>query len=170
MAGLIAGRAAGGLRTTFDAFTPAGRERIAGQTLNRVAGDPSSARAALARGAEEFVPGSLPTTAQATGDTGLAMLEKGLASSGPQGSAIGERLLAQEEARQAAARSALASRAPYGGTLETGDVGARIRNAYDTNYKAARNRTGEAYRSIEQFHFEIALAAKREAPPPASEA
>ncbi len=149
IAGQTLGRGASGLRTAVDAFTPAGRERIAGQTLNRVASDPNAARAALARGAEEYVPGSIPTTAQATGDAGLAVLEKGLASSGPRGSAIGERLLAQEEARQAAANTALDSRAPYGGTMEAGDVGARIRGAYDANYQAARARTGEAYAAID---------------------
>lgn len=142
------GSAYRGARSAIDAFTPAGRERIAGQTLNRLAANPEAAQATLARGAEEFVPGSLPTTAQATGDAGLAVLEKGLASSGG-GSALQERMVAQEAARQTAMRQSLTGSAPHGGTLGAEEVGMRVRGAYDAAHGTAKQATRDAYAAID---------------------
>jgi hypothetical protein len=146
---LAAGRAMAGGRTALDAFTPSGRNRIAGQILNRNAGDRDAALAALENNATELVPGSLPTAAQASGDRGLAVLEKGLASSGPAGAALQERYLAQGAARQAAIRQGLEAQAPYGGQLSVDDVGTRIRDAYDSAYSTARQATRQAYNEID---------------------
>ncbi len=145
----LTGRTLGGAKTALDAFTPSGRERIAGHTLNRMSGGPEAAQAALARGAEEFVPGSLPTTAQASGSGGLAVLEKGLASSGPQGAPIQDRYLSQGAAQQSAMNQALDAMAPFGGTLDAADVGARVRGAFDANYGAAKEATRKAYAAID---------------------
>lgn len=66
-------------------FSQAGREEIAANTLNRLATDPKAALATMeAGGATEFVPGSLPTTAQASRDLGLLQAERTLAAEGSQ--------------------------------------------------------------------------------------
>lgn len=147
--GALGWRGLGGTRTALDAWTPGGRNRIAGQTLNRLATNKDASLAALAAGAEELIPDSLPTLAQASGDTGLAVLEKGLVSSGPKGGALQQRYLDQRAAQQAAIRGELESTAPFGGNLETGDVGTRVRTAFDTNYAAAKDRTRAAYGAID---------------------
>jgi hypothetical protein len=99
----VAGRAAtaGGryvgntLRSLVDPFTDSGQTRIAGNILQRFAGN-----APAAGNAAEIVPGSIPTLAQATGNAGLATLERGIQSSTPQGA----NAFAQRAAQNAAAR------------------------------------------------------------------
>jgi hypothetical protein len=147
--GVAAGRALSGGRTLIDTQTGPGRRRIAGQILNRTVADRDAALAGLQNNAAEIVPGSLPTTAQASGDRGLAVLEKGLASSGPAGAALQERYLAQGAARQAAIRQGLEAQAPYGGTMPTEGVGRVVRNAFDENYGTARQATRQAYDDID---------------------
>ena len=103
-----AGRAIG--RTTralVDPFTEAGQTRIAGRVLNRFAeGGPTSANVA------ELVPGSRPTLAQATGNAGIATLERGLQGANPQAAnAFAERAAANAEARTAAAQGAVGTQA-----------------------------------------------------------
>ncbi len=143
------GRPLQGARTALDAFTPAGRERIAGSTLGRLGGDKDSVLRALEASGDELVAGSLPTTAQVTGDRGLATLEKGLASSGPSGAALQERYIAQNAARQEAMDRALSQSSPLGGGLGVDEVGLRIRSAYDTKYNAAKDTTRAAYARID---------------------
>jgi hypothetical protein len=58
-------------------------ERQAGEVLAKRAADPAAARASLAGGAEELVPGSRPTTFQQTGDIGLGALEREVATKNP---------------------------------------------------------------------------------------
>ena len=142
------GRALAGGRTALDAFTGPGRNRIAGQVLNRNAANREAALTAL-ENPEMHVPGSFPTTAQSAGDRGLAVLEKGLASSGPEGSAIQTRYLEQEAARQRAMQQELHARAPYAGALSVDEAGMRVRNAYDNNYGAAKQRTRNSYNSVD---------------------
>lgn len=101
----VAGRAvtAGGryvgnaLRSLVDPFTEAGQNRIAGNILQRFAGD-----SPVIGNAATLVPGSQPTLAQATGNAGLATLERGLQSSTPQGA----NAFAERAAQNAAARGA----------------------------------------------------------------
>jgi hypothetical protein len=146
-----AGRGLSAGRGFIEALNPGGRDRIAGRVLNNTVGDGREAMIdALRNGADaEYVPGSLPTLAQATGNRGLAVLEKGLASSGMEGSALQERYMAQNQARQAAVRQGLAEQAPYGGTLSTDDVGTRIRTAFDANHSGAKAKTRAAYDAID---------------------
>lgn len=100
----VAGRAAtaGGryvgntLRSLVDPFTDSGQTRIASNILQRFAGN-----APAAGNAAEIVPGSIPTLAQATGNAGLATLERGIQSSTPQGA----NAFAQRAAQNSAARA-----------------------------------------------------------------
>ena len=146
--------------TAFDALSDAGRERIAGQTLARISGAPEEVRNAAANAAQ-YLEGSSPTPAQATGNASLAVLEKGLASSGPQGAAIGERYAQQRQARQtllddtlngaadrlAGEREGLNAAVQPG--IDAGTAGDTLRSAYDRNYAAARVRTRAAYDAID---------------------
>lgn len=59
-----------------------GREAIVGQTLNRFAGSDPALVERLAN-PQTFVPGSVPTTADASGNAALAMLENGAATRDP---------------------------------------------------------------------------------------
>lgn len=101
----VAGRAvsAGGryvgnaLRSLVDPFTESGQTRIAGNILQRFAGD-----APVTGNTAALVPGSQPTLAQATGNAGLATLERGIQSSTPQGA----NAFAERAAQNAAARGA----------------------------------------------------------------
>ncbi len=56
-------------------FTDAGRERMAGERIAQAATDLPSVQSALDK-PQEIVPGSKPTTFQATGDMGLGSLER----------------------------------------------------------------------------------------------
>lgn len=146
--------------TAFDALSDAGRERIAGQTLARISGAPEEVRN-VAANAVQYLEGSSPTLAQATGNASLAVLEKGLASSGPQGAAIGERYAQQRQARQtllddtlngaadrlAGEREGLNAAVQHG--IDAGTAGDTLRSAYDRNYAAARARTRAAYDAID---------------------
>ena len=80
------------------AFTRAGQAQLAANTLVREATDPAQAAASLSS-AEPLVPGSLRTTGEASGDTGLLALEKGIRARNP--GAFGERISQQNAARQA---------------------------------------------------------------------
>ncbi|MHB1870898.1 MAG: hypothetical protein ACYCT1_08595 [Steroidobacteraceae bacterium] len=79
-------------------FTRAGQAQLAANTLVREATDPVQAAANLST-AEPLVPGSLRTTGEASGDTGLLALEKGIRARNP--AAFGERISQQNAARQA---------------------------------------------------------------------
>lgn len=79
-------------------FTRAGQAQLAANTLVREATDPAQAAANLAS-AEPLVPGSMRTTGEASGDTGLLALEKGIRARNP--GAFGERISQQNAARQA---------------------------------------------------------------------
>lgn len=98
-----AGRYTGNaLRSLIDPFTEAGQNRIAGNILNRFAqGGPVVGDVA------ERVAGSTPTLAQATGNPGLATLERGIQSSTPQGA----NAFAEKAAQNAAARTDMLGRA-----------------------------------------------------------
>jgi len=103
-AGRYAGRAA---RSFVEPFTEAGQNRIAGNILQRFSeGGPTAANLA------ELVPGSRPTLAQATGNPGLATLERGIQSATPQGAnAFAERAAANAQARSAALENNIGSNA-----------------------------------------------------------
>lgn len=80
-------------------FTQEGREQVVGGTLRRLASSPDDAAKNMAD-APEYVPGSTPTAAQASGDYGLLIAEKGVRSSSPQaGAKFAERGAAVNAAR-----------------------------------------------------------------------
>lgn len=151
----------------FDRLTPGGQERLAGTALDRMASDPARVRQLLATSGDGvLVPGSMPTTAQLAGDPGLAVVEKGLASS-TGGSAIGARYTSQQDARrealnillnpvaerQAAAIESvgprLADASPFGGNLDQSMAGGMIRSAFDDAYGGMRNQVRQAYGAID---------------------
>lgn len=83
--GVAAGRAIGavgsGVKAMAEPFTQAGRERIAGRTIQRFADDP--ARVAAAAGGQSPT-GAIPTLAEQTGDAGMARLQDAVRSLDPQ--------------------------------------------------------------------------------------
>lgn len=77
-----------------------GRENIVARTLERFGANPDELRSAA-----QYVPGSNPTAAEATGNAGLATLERGAQSSDPMiAKAFAERQAANAEARMAELR------------------------------------------------------------------
>lgn len=101
-AGVLAGRGIGAAlsagRGLIEPFTKKGQEAIAARTLQQFASDPAKAAAALKSGAE-IVPGSTPTMAQASGDAGLAQLERTLANNPETGRRLADQFSAQRAAR-----------------------------------------------------------------------
>lgn len=73
----------GPLRDELRLLTQGGRELRAGQILEGAASDPAALQEKIAA-ASEIVPGSQPTTFQATGDMGLGALERGVQTKYPQ--------------------------------------------------------------------------------------
>lgn len=64
-------------------ITQSGQERAAGMVLRDAATDPATLRANLEQMPPALVPGSQPTTFQATGDMGLGGLERAVAAKSP---------------------------------------------------------------------------------------
>lgn len=80
----------------------AGRDSIAGRTLNRVAGDDAANVISKLQGGRPLVPGSMPTAAQLSGNGGINALERSAAQSNPQ--AYAQRGMEQASARLSALR------------------------------------------------------------------
>jgi hypothetical protein len=72
-----------GVRDVVAPMTEAGQTRIASETLRGRATNPDAAAATLATEPLEIVPGSQPTTFQASGDMGLGALEREVATKNP---------------------------------------------------------------------------------------
>ena len=89
-----------GLKAIVQPFTQGGQQKIVGQTLNRLAENPDIAQQNIAD-AQTFVPGSEPTTGQASSDPGLLNLERRLASDPESGTAFTRRAAEQTQARNA---------------------------------------------------------------------
>lgn len=122
-----AGRRLGStVRALVDPFTESGQNRIAGNLLNRFAeGGPMTPNTAT------LVQGSSPTLAQATGNPGLASLERGLQASNPaMTNALSERAGANAEARLAAAQKATGTQADLASAISE-----RASNAADDYLK-----------------------------------
>ncbi|MFM9922765.1 hypothetical protein VLK31_07225 [Variovorax sp. H27-G14] len=93
------GKAIGGV---VRPFYGAGQDKIVGGALREFATDPDAARAALA-GAGEVIPGSAPTVAMASGDSGLAGLSRTVQANNPAfAGELAARQTAQNQARTAA--------------------------------------------------------------------
>lgn len=84
--GELGGRVAQGVwqggKAVFDPLTQQGRQRVLRRTMDRFADNPAAVRAAAAN-PEVLVPGYTPTLAEATGDTGIAQLQRGAATAMP---------------------------------------------------------------------------------------
>jgi len=122
-----AGRRAGAtVRALVDPFTESGQNRIAGNLMNRFAeGGPMVPNTAT------LVPGSTPTLAQATGNPGLASLERGLQASNPaMTNALSERAALNAEARAMAAQRATGTQADLASAISE-----RATNAADDYLK-----------------------------------
>ena len=87
-----------GLGGLAEPFSAAGRENIAARTMQRFATDPEAALRAL-QNVPQYVPGSFPTTAEATGDIGLSTLQKALRSTPEIESGLPARIQANRSAR-----------------------------------------------------------------------
>lgn len=101
LGGELAGRAIAGTynagKAILDPMTKAGRERVLKRTLERYATDPTKVLAAAST-PEQFVPGVTPTLAEATGDVGIAQLQRAAQSASPDVASS----LAESRARQIA--------------------------------------------------------------------
>lgn len=101
-AGVLLGRGiaagAGAIKGLVQPFTRGGQEQIAAATLRQFASDPTKAAASL-KGSQQLVPGSAPTMAQASGDAGLAQLERTLVNNPETGPALAAQFAAQRAAR-----------------------------------------------------------------------
>lgn len=82
------------------------QERAAGEALEQFAQDPAAMRAALANAPRELVPGSMPTTAELTGDIGLGGLQRTLANTPEFGNELALLREANNRARVAAVEGA----------------------------------------------------------------
>ena len=115
---LLAGRGLGAgwnaLSALKDPFFKGGQERIAARTLQEFAADPAKAAANL-RASKPLVPGSVPTMAQASDDSGLAQLERTLRNNPETGPLIQSQLDAQRGARLSAVQDIAGTDAYYAG-------------------------------------------------------
>ncbi len=92
----------GAARAAVEPFYESGQQRIIGRLYNRAAGTPADAAAAQANlaAARELVPGSLPTAGQASGNAGIAALERTASAVEPSATqAFTQRATAQNQAR-----------------------------------------------------------------------
>lgn len=98
----LAGRAIGGAyqfaRGVIEPLTKSGQQRVTASTLQQFATDPQKAAQTL-RAAKELVPGNVPTMGQASGDIGLAQLERSLANNPESGKELMARYAAQRANR-----------------------------------------------------------------------
>lgn len=131
-----------------EALTEKGQKRIATENLREMATDADRLVAQLNNMDGEIIPGSKPTLAQVTEDSGIASMEKGRASTSENRGRYGERYREQDEARTQRLDSDLNTLAP---DLESpaADYGAALRYAFDERYNAAKDRTRAAYQAID---------------------
>ena len=159
-------RATGG---TWNMLTDAGRERIAADTLRRASSDPKTVVERVGNAAAErpLVEGSFPTTAEATGDRGLARLEKAMANAkGEQrfGKRRDDQFQARQEALQPIYDNALAREAaererimlesealqrPGAAGRTDEDYGRELAARYGEKYGKQRQLTRDAYSAID---------------------
>lgn len=124
-------------------MTEAGRQRMAGQRLAEGASDPAAVRRTLDEGVDALVPGSEPTTFQATGDLGIGGMERGAATRRPE--PFAERRADQNTARVTALGNIQEKGTPEAVAKAVRDHLARIDDetqvAVDTATRAAQGRT-----------------------------
>lgn len=95
-----AGSALAGAKTLVSPLTESGQRYTLGNMLEDFSHNPEQARAALNAAPEQFPSGALPTTAESSGDIGLAGLTRGMQSSDPVfGNNLASRFYEQNAAR-----------------------------------------------------------------------
>lgn len=107
-AGAVADAAAPVVAPIAARFSQGAAEAQAGSLMTNRATDVGTVRDMLAKGPQEIVPGSRPTTFQQTGDEGLGSLEREVATKNPD-------LFAQRRGEQNAARVESLSQVQQGG-------------------------------------------------------
>lgn len=118
-------------------LTQAGREAAVARTLRENAANPDGLAGRIEEGAAEIVPGSTPTTAQASGDAGLLAMERGVSRRDP--AAFLERQAEQNTARTAA----LDELAPEGNAAAVGETFKRTLAQIQTDADAQVARAAE---------------------------
>lgn len=113
-------------RAAAEPFTEAGQRQIVGATLNRLAQNPTRAVQNMAALGGEIIPGSTPSTAQASRDIGLAGLERALSPAD----------LALQESQNNAARVAAFTKVARTKPILDATIAARAAVA-DRDYSAA---------------------------------
>lgn len=166
-------------KAALEPFYESGKQQILGRLYNRAAGDgvaAAAARAAMEK-AQVLVPGSLPTAAQASGNAGIAALERTASAIDPTvTTAFAKRLEEQNAARVAVIRrfagtdaerdAAVAAReattgdlrnaalknADYG-TTKTAEMEGRIAGKQGAVVSALQDEGRFATRAAEQEHL-----------------
>lgn len=125
-------------------FTSGGREEIVGTTLDRAATNPATAARNMAN-AEEFVPGSAPTAAQASRDPGLLTAERAVRSTNSrfaeQASKANEArniLLASMAGDETALNAAKSARTTQGNALYAKSFGEKVNAPSELSALATR--------------------------------
>lgn len=87
-AGIGAGKLIGGVARTANAaampLTKSGQERIVGEVMRRAAGQNVDDVVARLKGANELIPGSVPTAAEVAESGGIAALQRAMAQANPE--------------------------------------------------------------------------------------
>lgn len=99
-AGAAVGPIAGRVRRMLPPFSQAAQNRAAGGVLEQFSADINALRAG-ANNPEVIIPGSMPTLAEATGDVGLAGLQRTMANTPEYGNQLAARQAANNQARVA---------------------------------------------------------------------
>ena len=98
----VVGAAAKSAKSFAEPLYAAGRDKIVGRTLNRVAGDDAANVVSRLKNAAPLVPGSMPTAAEVAENGGIAALQRAATQADP--SAYTQRLMEQSSARLGALR------------------------------------------------------------------
>lgn len=160
-------------------FYKAGQDKIIGRVYNKAAGDAAPAARAALDAAQEIVPGSLPTAGQASGNAGIAALERTAAQTVPSVTqAHAERLASQNAARVAsletvagepgkreffAADRRAAADKLYDKAYEKGiDIGRHPETGYFLTKAEIAGRQGEITKLLKRPAIQDAIASARE--------
>lgn len=128
--------------TMVQPFYRAGRDKIAGRALNRVAGDDAAEVISRLRNAEPLVPDSLPTAAQVAENGGIAAFERMAKQADP--TAYTQRAMEQANARIGALRSIAGDEGKLRDALILGN--AKSKEAYKEAFKESVEVTPELSR------------------------
>lgn len=119
----LIGAAARSASSFAEPLYAAGRSRIAGRTLNRVAGDDAANVIQRLQNARPLVPGSMPTAAQVAENGGVAALERSAAAANP--SDYTARFMGQASARLNALRSVAGDDATMAAAVRARDAASK---------------------------------------------